>query len=89
MKLFILTICMLALCSYAIIESYSLERWAEMQEVRPANYLHILTKADSITVMDYHGILFMEWSVAHRDFIFKRDGVICRTRAFEILKERK
>lgn len=66
----------------------SLNRWAESKEVQ-AVYGYIITNSEAKIVMDYHGILSMKWSIPHKDFVFERDGEICRARAFEILKEGK
>lgn len=49
-------------------------------------YNTIITNKEAKIVHDYHGILSMKWSIPHKDFIFERDGEICRTRAFEIIK---
>lgn len=88
MKLLWLTLCMLVLCSGMVFGLSKLDIWAETQRVQPAHQIKIITRAEAKFVMRYHGIKHMEWSVAHHDFVFKRDGEICRARAFEIIKEK-
>lgn len=82
---------MLVLCSsiFVVVNFvlYEIDKYGE--QIVKVNYAHIITNADAKKVMDYHGILSMKWSVAHRDFIFQRNGKICKARAFEILKETK
>ena len=87
MKLFLLILGLLALCSGVIYGFNQLDKWAEAQEVL-AVYGYIITDEEAKVVHDYHGILSMKWSIPHKDFIFKRDGEICRARAFEVIKER-
>ena len=88
MKLFLLILCMLALCSLTY-GNYNLNVWANNQLVGPPHQVQIITDQEAKIVMEYHGILSMDWSIPHKDFIFERDGEICRARAFEILKETK
>ena len=66
-----------------------IDRQAEQIIVQPAHQIQIITDKEAKVVMEYHGILSMKWSIPHRDFIFERDGKICKARAFEILKEEK
>jgi hypothetical protein len=90
MKLLLLIIGFVALCSLATYcTGQIIDSWAENQIVGPPIQIQIITDQEAEIVMEYHGILFMEWSIPHKDFIFKRDGEICRARAFEILKEGK
>ncbi len=70
----------------------SLEVWADYLDAMEDTatwqpYNTIITDKEAKIVHDYHGILSMKWSIPHKDFIFERDGKICRARAFEIIKE--
>jgi len=91
MKSLLLILGLVALCSGGALAwiAFEMEMKKYGEQVVKVNYAHIITNSDAETVMEYHGILSMEWSIPHKDFIFKRDGKICRARAFEILKERK
>lgn len=89
MKSFWLIIFMVASCSVVAYAGSRLSMWADSQIVGAPQQIHIITRAESKKVMEYHGILSMEWSIAHHDFVFYREGILCRARAFEILKETK
>ena len=96
MKLLLLIAYMLVLCSGAAIVggtasiAYS-NYWKSIRaEIRGATIQlppqGIITDKEAKVVMEYHGILSMKWSIPHKDFVFERNGEICRARAFEILK---
>ena len=91
MRLFLLILCGLALCSgfWAALQFSKAGELYLNTPVGPPHQIKIITRSEAKKVMEYHGILRMEWSIPHKYFIFERNGEICKTRAFEILKEKK
>lgn len=76
----------LLLCSVLVSCDY-LESQIGKEKVIYRPVIPFLTNEQYEKVLNYHGVKGMVWSRKQLDFIFKRDDIWCRAKAFELLRK--